>query len=136
MPVNLSLSADTVRLYAQKARAVSTALEDSFEDGHESDVEFDPETLSDSHAHDGLAEEESDDLSSEELRELIDDLNIDEASELVAITWIGRGDFEAGDFDQAVEEAKDRAVNSTSSYLLGLPMLADHLEAGLDALDL
>ncbi|MTI04153.1 DUF3775 domain-containing protein [Roseibium denhamense] len=136
MDIDLSLSADTVRLFAQKARAVATSMQDTFEDGHEGDVEFDEDTLSESHHHDGLAEEENDDLSDEELRELIEDLNVDEAAELVAITWIGRGDFDGEDFVQAVEEARGRAVGSTAKYLLGMPMLADHLEAGLDALEL
>ncbi len=136
MEINLTLSADTIRLLAQKAKAVSTSLEDTFEDGHEGDVEFDAETLSDTHAHDGLAEEENDDMSDEELRELIDDLNVDEAAELVAIAWIGRGDFEATDFEQAVQEARERAVRSTSDYLLGMPLLPDYLEDGLDALEL
>ncbi|TYC55735.1 DUF3775 domain-containing protein [Rhodobacterales bacterium] len=136
MDINLTLSADTIRLLAQKARAVATSMEDSFEDGHEGDVEFDSDSLEEGHNHDGLAEEENDDLSDEELRELIQDLNVDEAAELVAVTWIGRGDFEAEDFEQAVEEARERAVGSTASYLLGMPLLADHLESGLDALDL
>ncbi|WP_417671983.1 DUF3775 domain-containing protein [Roseibium sp.] len=136
MDVNLTLSADTIRMLAQKARAVSTALEDTFEDGHEGDVEFDEETLSDTHAHDGLAEEENDDMSDEELRELLEDLNVDEAAELVAIAWIGRSDFEAADFEQAVTEAKERAVGSTADYLLGMPLLPDYLESGLDALQL
>lgn len=136
MTVNLTLSADTIRLLAQKARAVATSLDDSFEDGHEGDVEFDADSLEEAHGHDGLAEEESNDLSDEELRELIEDLNIDEASELVAITWIGRGDFDAEDFDQAKQDAQDRAAGSTATYLLGMPMLADHLESGLDALEL
>ncbi|WP_422377608.1 DUF3775 domain-containing protein [Roseibium sp.] len=136
MDINLTLSADTIRMFAQKARAAASSLEDSFEDGHEGDVEFDAETLEESHNHDGLAEEENDDLSDEELRELIEDLNVDEAAELVAITWIGRGDFDAEDFDQVVDEARERAVGSTAKYLLGMPLLADYMEAGLDALDL
>ncbi|MEP3048337.1 MAG: DUF3775 domain-containing protein [Roseibium sp.] len=136
MDINLSLSPETVRLLAQKARAVATSLEDSFEDGHEGDVEFDADTLGEAHGHDGLAEEEKSDQSDEELRELIEDFNVDEAAALVAITWIGRGDFEAGDFDQAAQEARERAVGSTATYLLGMPMLADYLEAGLDALEL
>ncbi|MEM5585320.1 MULTISPECIES: DUF3775 domain-containing protein [unclassified Roseibium] len=136
MDIDLTLSADTIRLLAQKARAVASSIEDTFEDGHEGDVEFDADTLEEGHNHDGLAEEENDDLSDEELRELIEDLNVDEASELVAITWIGRGDFDAEDFGQAVEQARERAVGSTAKYLLGMPLLPDHLEAGLDALDL
>lgn len=136
MDVNLSLSADTIRLLAQKARAVSTSLEDTFEDGHEGEIEFDETTLTDTHSHDGLAEEENDDMSDEELRELIEDLNVDESAELVAIAWIGRGDFEADDFEQAVQEARDRAVGPTADYLLGMPLLSDYLEGGLDALKL
>jgi uncharacterized protein DUF3775 len=136
MDIDLTLSADTIRLFAQKARAVASSLQDTFEDGHEGDVEFDEDTLEESHNHDGLAEEENDDLSDEELRELIEDLNVDESADLVAITWIGRGDFDAEDFNQAFNEAKDRAVGSTAKYLLGMPLLADHMEAGLDALDL
>ncbi|MHC5652587.1 DUF3775 domain-containing protein [Stappia sp.] len=136
MAVDLSLSPDTIRMLIQKARAVSGALEDSFEDGNDHEVEFDEDTLTDSHAHDGLAEEETENLSEEELRELIEDLNVDEAAELVALLWIGRGDFDAEDFQQAVNEARERAVGSTAKYLLGMPLMADHLEAGLDALEL
>lgn len=136
MDIDLTLSADTIRLFAQKARSAASSMQDTFEDGHEGDVEFDSDTLEQAHNHDGLAEEETDDLSDEELKELIEDLNVDEAAELVAITWIGRGDFEAEDFSQAVEQARERAVGSTASYLLGMPLLADHMEAGLDALDL
>ncbi len=136
MDVNLSLSAETIRMLAQKARAVSTSMKDAFEDGHEGDIEFNETTLTDTHSHDGLAEEENDDMSNEELRELIEDLNVDESAELVAIAWIGRGDFDADDFEQAVSEAKDRAVGPTVDYLLGMPLLSDYLEAGLDSLKL
>jgi hypothetical protein len=136
MATDLNLSPDTIRMLIQKARAASGALDDAFEDGREHEVEFDEDMLEDTHAHDGLAEEEIEDLSGEELRELIDDLNVDEAAELVALLWVGRGDYEAGDFYQAVEDARERALGSTATYLAGIPLLADHLEAGLDALEL
>ena len=45
-------------------------------------------------------------LTEEELKELIDDLNVDEAADLVAITWVGRGDFEAAEFEQAQRERR------------------------------
>lgn len=136
MAVDLSINPDTIRMLVQKARSASAAVEDSFEDGHDGEVEFDADTLTEGHHHEGLAEEESEDLSAEELSELIDDLNVDEAAELVAIAWIGRGDFEAGDFAATIEEARSRAFGPTSKYLLGMPMLADYLEAGLDTLEL
>lgn len=136
MAVELTLSPDTIRMLIQKARAAAEAVDGGFENGRDHEVEFDEDLLADSHAHDGLAEEESEDLSAEELRELLDDLNVDESAELVAVLWIGRGDFDAEDFAQAVEEARGRALGSTTKYLTGMPLLADHLEAGLDSLGL
>ncbi|KZL22500.1 DUF3775 domain-containing protein [Pseudovibrio sp. WM33] len=136
MAVELALSADTVRLIVQKARAVSESLPDTYEDGHEGDLSFDTEKLENVHHHDGLAEEEHDDFSGAELKEIIDDLNIDEATELVAIAWIGRGDYDQNDLDIAFSEARERSTSPVSAYLLGLPLLPDYLEAGLEALNL
>ncbi len=138
MAEDMSLSAETVRLIAQKARAVFEAVDDTFESGKEADMEFDPDSLCDPHRHDGLAEEDTDDLSAAELKEMIDELNVDETAELVALVWIGRGDFDASDFSQALDDARDRiqSKTKTSAYLAGMPHLADHLEGGLEALDL
>lgn len=136
MPVELTLSPDTVRSVIEKARTIATEVSDTYSDGGEHDTEFDPDTLERSHAHDGLEEEEEANLTEEELKELIDDLNVDESADLVAITWIGRGDFEAGEFEQARTEAQERAEGPTASYLMAMPLLADYLEAGLDALEL
>jgi len=136
MAVTLTLDAETVRMFAQKARAAATTLDDRFESGGDQEIVFNADTLTGDSAHDELAEEEAGDLSAEELVELIDDLNVDEAADLVAIVWLGRGDFEAADFASARDEAQGRAVGPTSSYLARMPMLADHLEAGLDALGL
>ncbi len=135
MAIELNIDPDTVRLFSQKARAIAENVDDTFEDGHEHDVEFDSESLSDSQAHEGLREEEGDNFTLLELRELIDDLNIDEAAELVAIVWIGRGDYEATDWDTAVTEARARAHGPTARYLLGMNMLADYIEEGLAAID-
>ncbi len=136
MALELALSADTVRMIVQKARSVSESLPDTYEDGHEGDLSFDTDKLENVHRHDGLAEEEHDDFSASELKEIIDDLNIDEATELVAIAWIGRGDYDQNDMDIAFSEARERSSTPVSSYLLGLPLLPDYLEAGLEALNL
>ena len=134
MAFDLSIDPDTVRNYILKARAISADLSSEYDDGYEHDTELDPTTLTNRHSHEGLQEEESEDLTSEELSELLDDLNIDEATELVAIVWIGRGDFDAGDWDDAVKQARERAVGPTSRYLLGIPQLGDFLESGLNTL--
>jgi hypothetical protein len=134
--IDIAISPDTIRFFADKARALASGIDRDEEDGNEHDIEFDEDRLEDRHRHDGLAEEESDDLTGEEFLELIDDLNEDEAAALVALVWVGRGDYEASDWNEAVEQARERADNKTSAYLLGMPLLADYLENGLDVLNL
>lgn len=127
----LTIGPDTVRLFILKAKAISAAMNDDYTGGSEHEVELDGDSR-ESHNHDGLAEEEEENLTEEELRELIEDLNIDEASELVALVWVGRGDYDPAEWADAVAEARQRGNRRTSSYLLGLPMLADYLEEGLE----
>ncbi|RRH95299.1 DUF3775 domain-containing protein [Mesorhizobium tamadayense] len=129
----LSIDPDTVRLFILKAKALSAAVNEDYDDGTEHEVEFDGDGH-DNHHHDGLAEEASEDLTEEEFRELINDLNVDEAAELVALAWVGRGDYEASEWVDAVAAARERANKRTAKYLLGLPQLADWLEEGLEAI--
>ncbi|MBG0809229.1 DUF3775 domain-containing protein [Methylosinus sp. H3A] len=70
-----------------------------------------------------------------ELVEFIDAMDEDEQAELVALVWVGRGDFTADDWDSAVIQAKERHKGPTSKYLIGIPLLASYLEAGLDEFD-
>jgi hypothetical protein len=68
-----------------------------------------------------------------ELEQFVADLDDDEAAALVALLWIGRGDFEAGDWEAAVAQARERRESPTASYLLGEPLLPDYLEDALAA---
>lgn len=130
----LTIDPDTVRLFVLKAKAISAALTHDYEAGGEHEVELD-DSSRDSHHHDGLAEEEEEDLTERELRALIDDLNVDEAAELIALAWIGRGDFDVSEWADVVAEARERGhKRRASSYLLGMPMLGDWLEEGLEAI--
>ncbi len=69
-----------------------------------------------------------------ELRQFIAGLNDDEKAHLTAIAWVGRGAFEPEDFADAVKMAFTEATVPTEDYLLGMPHLAENLEAGLEAL--
>lgn len=129
----LTIGPDTVRLFVLKARAISAAVSDDYESGNEHEIELDDQSK-DGHHHDGLAEEEEENLTAEELRQLIDDLNVDEAAELIALAWIGRGDYDAAEWSEVVAEARQRGNQRTSGYLLGMPMLGDWLEEGLEAI--
>lgn len=69
-----------------------------------------------------------------ELHAFIDALNDDDKAQLTAVAWVGRGAFEPEDFDEAVATARAEATTPTADYLMGMPHLAENLEAGLDAL--
>ena len=68
----------------------------------------------------------------DEIAGFIEALNDDEQAELVALCWVGRCTYEPEDFADAVETAQNERVNSVASYLLGVPLLADYLEEGLE----
>lgn len=128
----LMIGPDTVRMLVLKAKALSAGLRDDFDAGSEHEIEFDGAS-SDFQNHHGLVEEETENLTEREFRALIGDLNIDEAAELIALTWIGRGDFEASEWEDALAAARQRPWRQTARYLLGLPQLADWLEQGLES---
>ena len=71
-----------------------------------------------------------------ELRDFIADLTEDEQAELTAVMWIGRGTFDADDLEEAISTARAEKTTPTEDYLMGEPHLADHLEAGMEALGL
>jgi hypothetical protein len=66
-----------------------------------------------------------------ELAAAIDALDEDEQCELVALSWIGRGEFTAEEWLSAVAQARGGRPRPTSGYLLEDPLLASHLEYGL-----
>ena len=69
-----------------------------------------------------------------QLHAFIDALNDDDKAQLTAVAWVGRGAFEPEDFAEALATAISEATTPTADYLMGMPHLAENLEAGLDAL--
>lgn len=102
------------------------------------DVVADEESGSDPMDDDEIdvLEDGGDDPTEEELAVFIDELNVDEQLDLVALTWVGRGDFTADEWDEARETASERQSSKTSRYLLGIPILGDYLAEGLGAFGL
>jgi uncharacterized protein DUF3775 len=66
-----------------------------------------------------------------ELSTFLRGLNVDEQIDLVALTWLGRGDGDLTNWHELRSEAARAHNNRTASYLLGTPMLADYLEEAL-----
>jgi hypothetical protein len=70
-----------------------------------------------------------------ELRGFIEALDVDERNSLVALAWIGRGDFEASDWRAAVREAAANKQAASAYNLFNMPMLPDFLEDALSSFD-
>jgi hypothetical protein len=66
-----------------------------------------------------------------ELQATVDDLEPDQQVMLVALMWLGRGDYDLGEWDDALASASDSWNKRTADYLIGTPMLADYLAEGL-----
>lgn len=106
----------------------------------DAEVPADPGAVSGSNPTDDgsreVLEDTPDNPTEEELRDAIEGLNLDERQELLALVWLGRGDFDAESWPDALRQARDLMDETGTGYFLGTPLLADYLEAGADALGL
>ena len=71
----------------------------------------------------------------EELRAILDDLADDQLAETLALAWVGRGTYDASEWDEAFAEASDIDPESSIDELMDMPLLASYLDAGLAAFD-
>jgi Protein of unknown function (DUF3775) len=104
--------------------------------GRELDVKVEPEELDEgSNPTDdqmtAILEDYADDPTFEELKSFLESLNDDEVEDLLALTWLGRGDYSLDDWDEIMSEVRDVRERHTVDYLLGTPLLPDYLEGGL-----
>lgn len=83
-----------------------------------------------------ILEDYANDPTFQELHNFIANLNEDEQIGLVALTWVGRGTFGLEDWDEAISTARTERVNKTEDYLMGIPLLADYLDQGMQEFDL
>ncbi len=118
----LSISPEKVYFFAAKAREFDVK-----------DVVTDPDPVS--NASDdcmlSVLEDHPDDPTEQELTTFINALTEDEQIDLVALTWLGRGDGTIDEWDELRAEASRAHNKRTAQYLLGKPLLADHLEEAL-----
>jgi hypothetical protein len=97
------------------------------------DVVTDPDSSSNA-ADDAMLsvlEDHSDDPVFDELTGFINALDEDEQIDLVALAWFGREDNAVEDWDELRAEASRAHNKRTAAYLLGMPLLGDHLEEAL-----
>ncbi len=121
-PPELSISPEKVCFIVVKAR-----------DFDAKDVVTDPDDSSNAtdDAMLSVLEDHKDDPVVQEISAAIFGMTEDEQIDLVTLAWLGRGDGTLEDWDELRAEAARAHNKRTASYLLGLPLLPDHLEEGL-----
>ena len=75
------------------------------------------------------------DWTLEEFKATFNDLDPDQQQTVVALFWLGRGDFSVEEWEDAVKEAGEEWTTETAEYLIAHPLLADFLLEGLELLD-
>jgi hypothetical protein len=124
-PVELAVDPETVCFLIVKAREFDVKV-DPADEGSGSDVTDDDDI--------DVLEDRRDDPTYAEIMGTLEALNEDELSDLVAMTWVGRGDYDVEDWEEAKEQARQRGTKGTAEYLLGTPLLGDFLESGFNDL--
>ncbi len=81
-----------------------------------------------------LVEEHEYDLAYQEIKGALSNLNSDDLASLVAVVWIGRGTYDAEEYDEALAEAADLDTARMADYLIGTPLLAEYIEEGMTRL--
>ncbi len=121
-PIELNVSLDTILFIILKAREFDAKVEPDIPD---------PGSNAADDGEREILEDYADDATLAELREAIEDLDEDGIVELIALAWVGRGDFGRAEWDEARALANERHRGRTADYLIGMPALGDYIEEGL-----
>jgi hypothetical protein len=97
-------------------------------------VEADPGSNMSDDGFREILEDYADDPVLLEMRQFLTDLNVEEYRNLLAVMWVGRGDFDVDSWNEALTEAEAMGAERGPDYLIGMPLLSDHLEEGLEEL--
>jgi hypothetical protein len=81
-----------------------------------------------------ILEDTPDNPTRQELVAALDGLDDDQKIEILALVWLGRGDFAATEWRDALAQAREIYDATETEYLLGTPLLADYLEEAISAL--
>lgn len=82
----------------------------------------------------GIGEDE--DARRRETVEFIAGLNVEEQTDLLALIWLGRGDYDISEWDEAVAEAEARIAARDPDYMIGDAALPEYLGDGVEAFGL
>ncbi len=126
--IDLGVSLEVIATIVDLANAVQSPEEGTMGDGDED------EELDDDSDADDLDDE---DTTLDMLTAYLDELNEDQQAALIALAWIGRGDYDADGWDEALKLAYERnAAGTAAEYLVDMQGLGDLLAEGLAAFGL
>ena len=126
--IDLGVSLEVIATIVDLANAVQSPEEGTMGDGDED------EELDDDSDADDLDDE---DTTLDMLTAYLDELNEDQQAALIALAWIGRGDYDADGWDEALKLAYERnAAGTAAEYLVNMQDLGDLLAEGLAAFGL
>jgi len=126
--MELTVSLDVVCRLIVRARELEAQVP-----AIETDDEEDPTDSDDPMA---VLEDEANEAIEDEVRTLLEDLAEDEVADVLALALVGRGTYDASEWDEALEAAGEDDPETNIEQLLDMPMLSAYLDAGLTAFDL
>ncbi|MDF2691208.1 MAG: hypothetical protein K0S29_1063 [Gammaproteobacteria bacterium] len=119
----ISINTQTVCAIISKARQFHAKEEVSFpEDDADLAFENDPMQI--------LADHKGD-LTLLEVKDIVSNLEPDQQNCLLAMMYVGRGDYTAEEWDEALELASQNRAPHLAEYLLAKPFIANYLEDAL-----
>jgi hypothetical protein len=149
MRATITMPLETLKTIIERAREYEFVDEDQdfAEDDEEEDDEADSELddddddersieLADDDDDDEESEEDGDELDEddEEFEGILEALKPEELAELLALSWVGEGDYDGSNWDEAMGSARALSTDDVIVELAENPLLADAIERGLVAL--
>ena len=114
-PIELNISDEKLGFLILKAREFEVKVEP---------VDPDPGSNTTDDDDRAVLEDQVEDRTEAELRDALHALNEDETIDVIALLWVGRGDFGREDWAEARRLAAERHRHNSTGYLLGTPTLA------------
>jgi hypothetical protein len=148
MRATITMPLETLKAIIERAREFEFVDDDEdFADDEEEDEDAESDVeLSDDEDTGAVAmtngaasdELEADDdgleADDEAFEEILESLTSEELSELLALSWLGEGDYDRDNWDGAVSAARALSIDDVIVQLAENPVVADSIERGLVAL--
>ena len=76
---------------------------------------------------------EDEDARRRQMVEFVAGLNVEEQADLLALIWLGRGDYDISEWNDALVEAEARIAARDPDFMIGDAALPEYLGGGLEA---